>query len=155
MVNITCAKDKRDKAVEIWNRMVAGDKAVPENYDRLARLLGTREFRTDAIAASRKAVALAPGEYRYREALARRLMENKEYAAALSEYGQKHQKLAPNEFFVERSVRPTGLKFFGVKRVLAEQIEKSGSRLRKPLIERNYSPRCISSWGTQPMRWDP
>ena len=83
-VNITCAKDKRNKAVEIWNRMVAGDKAIPENYDRLARLLGTREFRTDAIAASRKAVALAPGEYRYREALARRLMENKEYAAALS-----------------------------------------------------------------------
>ena len=94
-------KGKRDKAVEIWNRMVARDNAVPENYDRLARLLGTREFRTDAIAASRKAVALAPGEYRYREALARRLMENKEYAAALSEYTEA-SKLAPNGFFVER-----------------------------------------------------
>ena len=81
--------------------MVAGDKAIPENYDRLARLLETGEFRTDAIAASRKAVALAPGEYRYREALARRLMENKEYAAALSEYTEA-SKLAPNGFFVER-----------------------------------------------------
>ena len=27
---------KRDKAVEIWNRMVVGNKAIPENYDRLA-----------------------------------------------------------------------------------------------------------------------
>ena len=29
----------QDKAVEVWNRMVAGNKAAPENYDRLARLL--------------------------------------------------------------------------------------------------------------------
>ena len=115
-------KDKRDKAVEIWNRMVAGDKAVPENYDRLARLLGTREFRTDAIAASRKAVALAPGEYRYREALARRLMENKEYAAALSEYTEA-SKLAPNEFFVER-MYDQQIEIFRRQGVLAEQIEK-------------------------------
>ena len=86
--------------------MVAGDKAVPENFGRLARLLWVHDFHTDAIAASRNAVALAPGEYRYREALARRLMENKEYAAALSEYTEA-SKLAPNEFFVERNVRPT------------------------------------------------
>ena len=113
---------KRDKAVEIWNRMVAGDKAIPENYDRLARLLGTREFRTNAIAASRKAVALAPGEYRYREALARRLTENKEYDAALSEYAEA-SKLAPNEFFAER-MYDQQIEIFRRQGVLAKQTEK-------------------------------
>ena len=113
---------KRDKAVEIWNRMVAGDKAVPENYDRLARLLETKEFRTDAIAVSRKAVALAPAEYRYREALARRLTQNEEYDAALSEYAEA-SKLAPNEFFAER-MNDQQVEIFGRQGVLAEQIEK-------------------------------
>ena len=47
---------------------------------------------------SRKAVELAPDEYRYREALARRLMENKDYDAALTEYTAAAE-LAPNEFF--------------------------------------------------------
>ena len=115
-------KGKRDKAVEIWNRMVAGDKAVPENFGRLARLLWVHDFHTDAIAASRNAVALAPGEYRYREALARRLMENKEYAAALSEYTEA-SKLAPNEFFVER-MYDQQIEIFRRQGVLAEQIEK-------------------------------
>ena len=46
-----------------------------ENYDRLAQLLDTKYFREEAIVASRKAVELTPNEYRYREALARRLME--------------------------------------------------------------------------------
>ena len=118
-------QDKRNKAVEIWNRMVAGDKAIPENYDRLARLLETGEFRTDAIAASRKAVALAPGEYRYHEALARRLMENKEYDAALSEYAEA-SKLAPNEFFAEQ-MNDQQIEIFRRQGVLAEQIEKAAS----------------------------
>ena len=113
---------KRDKAVEIWNRMVVGDKAIPENYDRLARLLWTKEFRIDAIAASRNAVALAPGEYRYREALARRLTENKEYDAALSEYAEA-SKLAPNEFFAER-MYDQQIEFFRRQGVLAKQTEK-------------------------------
>ena len=50
---------------------------------------------------SRKAVELAPDEYRYREALARRLMENKDYDAALTEYTAAAE-LAPNEFFAEQ-----------------------------------------------------
>ena len=68
---------------------------------------------------------MAPGEYRYREALARRLMENKEYDAALSEYGQA-LKLAPNEYFVER-VNDQRIEIFRHQRVLPEQIEKAVS----------------------------
>ena len=90
----------RGKALETWNQMVAPDKAVAENYDRLAQLLDTKNFRAEAIAASRKAVELMPGVYRYREALAKRLMENKDYAAALTEYTEA-EKLAPNAFFAE------------------------------------------------------
>ncbi len=115
-------QDKRKKAVKIWNRMVAGDKAVPENYDRLARLFWIHDFHTDAVAASRNAVALAPAEYRYRETLARRLMEDKKYAAALSEYAEA-SKLAPNEFFVEH-MNDQIIEVFRRQGVLAEQIEK-------------------------------
>ena len=115
-------QDKRKKAVKIWNRMVAGDKAVPENYDRLARLFWIHDFHTDAVAASRNAVALAPAEYRYREALARRLMEDKKYAAALSEYAEA-SKLAPNEFFAEH-MNDQIIEVFRRQGVLAEQIEK-------------------------------
>ena len=91
----------REKAVATWNRMVAGDHGIAENYDRLAQLLDAKDFQTDAISASRKAVELVPGEYRYREALARRLMENKDYEEALAEYVEA-SKLAPNEFFAEQ-----------------------------------------------------
>ena len=91
----------REKTVETWNRMVAGDRASAENYDRLAQLLDAKNFRVEAIAVSRKAVELAPDEYRYREALARRLMENKDYDAALTEYTAAAE-LAPNEFFAEQ-----------------------------------------------------
>ena len=59
----------REKTVETWNRMVAGEGAIAENYDRLAQLLDAKNFRGEAIAASRKAVELAPDEYRYRETL--------------------------------------------------------------------------------------
>ena len=95
----------REKSVEIWKRMVAGDRAIAENYDRLAQLLdaksGILNSRTEAITASRKAVALEPGEYRYREALAERLMSNKEYDEALTQYTEA-AKLAPNAFFAEQ-----------------------------------------------------
>ena len=91
----------RQKTVETWNQLVAGDKATPENYDRLAKLLDAKEFRTEAIAASREAVALMPDAYRYREALAQRLTETKNYDEALAEYAEA-EKLAPNEFFAEQ-----------------------------------------------------
>ena len=91
----------REKTVETWNQMVSGDKATPENYGRLAKLFDAKDFRTEAIAASRKAVELAPDAYRYREALAQRLTENKNYDEALTEYAEA-AKLAPNEFFTEQ-----------------------------------------------------
>ena len=90
----------REKAIETWNQMVAGDKAVAENYDRLAQLLDTKNYRAEAIAASRKATELMPDVYRYREALAKRLMKNKDYDAALTEYTEA-AKVAPNAFFAE------------------------------------------------------
>ena len=91
----------RQKTVETWNQLVAGDKATAENYDRLAKLLDAKDFRTEAIAASREAVALMPDAYRYREALAQRLTETKNYEEALVEYAEA-EKLAPNEFFAEQ-----------------------------------------------------
>ena len=91
----------RQKTVETWNQLVADDKATAENYDRLAKLLDAKDFRTEAIAASREAVALMPDAYRYREALAQRLTETKNYEEALVEYAAA-EKLAPNEFFAEQ-----------------------------------------------------
>ena len=88
----------REKAIETWNKMVA--KATAENYDRLAQLLDTKNYRTEAIAASRKAVELTPDSYRYRETLAKLLMKNEDYDAALTEYTEA-AKLAPNAFFAE------------------------------------------------------
>ena len=91
----------REQTVETWNRMVVGEGAIAEDYDRLAQLLDAKNFQAEAITASRKAVELAPDEYRYRETLARRLMDNKDYDAALTEYAAAAQ-LAPNEFFAEQ-----------------------------------------------------
>ena len=95
----------RQKTLETWNQMVAGEKAVAENYDRLAKLLDSKarvlNSQAEAIDASRKAVELVPDVYRYREALAKRLVDNKDYAAALTEYTEA-AKLAPNEFFAEQ-----------------------------------------------------
>ena len=88
----------REKAIETWKQMVAVDKAVAENYDRLAQLLDTKNYRAEAIAASRKAAELMPDVYRYREALAKRLMKNRDYDAALTEYTEA-AKVAPNAFF--------------------------------------------------------
>ena len=91
----------REQTVETWNRMVEADLGTAANYDRLAQLLNTKHFRTEAIAVSRQAVALEPDEYRYREALARLLLQNKEYYEALTQYTEA-AKLAPNEFFAEQ-----------------------------------------------------
>ena len=101
----------REKAVGTWNRMVAGyealagiptvDTAIAENYDRLAKLFDAKNFSTEAIAASRKTVELAPDAYRYREALAKRLTENEDYEEALEEYTEA-ARLAPNAFFAEQ-----------------------------------------------------
>ena len=121
----------REKAVETWNRMVAplfppasgrikGGSA--ENYDRLAQLLDTKYFREEAIVASRKAVELVPDEYRYREALARRLMESKDYEGALAEYTEA-AKLAPNPFFVER-MTDQQIEIYRRQGVLAEKIDE-------------------------------
>ena len=111
----------REKAVEAWNRMVAGDRVSAENYDRLAQLLDTKNFRAEAIAASQKAVGLVPGEYRYREALARRLMESKNYEEALAEYTEA-AKLAPNPFFAER-MTDQQIEIYRRQGVLAEKID--------------------------------
>ena len=91
----------REQAIATWNQIVAGEKGVAENYDRLAQLLDTKNFGAEALTASRKAVELMPDAYRYREALAKRLMQNKQYAEAIIEYTAAI-KLAPNEFFAEQ-----------------------------------------------------
>ena len=112
----------REKAVETWNRMVAEDHAIAENYDRLAQLLDTKYFREEAIVASRKAVELVPNEYRYREALAQRLMEGKDYEGALAEYTEA-AKLAPNPFFAER-MTDQQIEIYRRQGVLAEKIDE-------------------------------
>ena len=112
----------REKAVETWNRMVAGEGAIAENYDRLAQLLDTKYFREEAVIASRKAVELGPNEYRYREALARRLMETKDYEGALAEYVEA-AKLAPNPFFAER-MTDQQIEIYRRQGVLAEKIDE-------------------------------
>ncbi|RKU08721.1 hypothetical protein C6502_14200, partial [Candidatus Poribacteria bacterium] len=111
----------REKTVETWNRMVAGGYAIAENYDRLAQLLDAKNFRAEAIAASRKAIEVAPDEYRYREVLARRLMENEDYDAALTEYA-KAAELAPNEFFVEQ-MADQQIEIYRRRGILVEKIE--------------------------------
>ena len=112
----------REKTVETWNRMVAGEGAIAENYDRLAQLFDAKDFREEAIAASRKAVELAPEEYRYREALGRRLMENKDYDAALTEYAAAAQR-APNEFFAEQ-MADQQIEIYRRQGILVEKIDE-------------------------------
>ena len=111
----------REETVETWNGMVAGEGAIAENYDRLARLLDAKDFQAEAIAASRKAVELAPDEYRYREVLARRLMENEDYATALTEYAAAAE-IAPNEFFAEQ-MDDQQIEIYRRQRTLVEKIE--------------------------------
>ena len=80
--------------------MVTGTKAVAENFNRLAKLLDSKKFHSEAIVASRKAVELMPNDYQYRQMLAKRLMKNKDFDAALIEFTEA-VKLAPNAFFAE------------------------------------------------------
>ena len=90
----------REKAIETWNLMVKNSKAVAENFNRLAKLLDSKKFHSEAIVASRKAVELMPNDYQYRQMLAKRLMKNKDFDAALIEFTEA-VKLAPNAFFAE------------------------------------------------------
>ena len=115
-------RGNREKTVETWNRMVAGEGAIAENYDRLAQLLDAKNFRAEVITVSRKAVELAPDEYRYREALARRLMENKDYEEALAEYTEA-ARLAPNPFFAEQ-MTDQQIEIYRRQGVLAEKIDE-------------------------------
>ena len=120
----------REKTVETWNRMVAGEKSVPENYDRLAQLLDTKDFRAEAIVASQKAVELAPDAYRYREALARRFTANKDYDEALTEYAEA-VKLAPNTFFAQQ-MADQQIEIYRRQGTLVEKIEALEAELKKP-----------------------
>ena len=119
----------REKAIETWSRMVAADKGTAENYDRLAQLLDTKNFKSEAVAASRKAVELMPDVYRYREALATRLMESADYDAALTEYTEA-AKLAPNTFFAEE-MDDKRIELYRRQGVLIEKIEAVETELEK------------------------
>ena len=120
----------REKALETWNRMVADDKGIAENYNRLAQLLNAKNFKAEAITAVQKAVALMPDEYRYRETLANHLMENKKFDAALAEYTAA-MKLAPNEFFAEK-MDDKRIELYRRQGTLAEKIEALETELEKP-----------------------
>ena len=122
----------REQAIETWNQMVAGEKGVAENYDRLAQLLDTKDFGAEALTASRKAVALMPDAYRYREALAKRLLQDKQYEAAITEYTEAI-KLAPNEFFAEQ-MDDQRIEIYRRQGTLIEQIETMEVALEKPGI---------------------
>ena len=119
----------REKAIETWNQMVADGKGIAENYDRLARLLDTKAFRTEALAASRKSVELMPDVYRFHETLAKRLMANKNYDEALAEYA-KAAKLAPNEFFAEK-MDDQRIELYRRQGTLVEKIEAVETELEK------------------------
>ncbi len=120
----------REKALETWNRMVADEKAIAENYDRLAQLLKAKNFKTEAVAASRKAVELMPNEYRYREALAKHLMEDQAYDTALTEYTAA-MELAPNEFFAEK-MDDKRIELYRRQGTLVDKIEALETELKKP-----------------------
>ncbi len=119
-----------EKAIETWNRMVANDKGIAENYDQLAQLFGAKELQTQAINVSRKAVQLMPEAYRYREALAKRLMENKAYDEALAEYTEA-AKFAPNDFFAEQ-IDDRRIEIYRRQGTLMDKVEAMEVELQKP-----------------------
>jgi len=119
----------REQAIATWNMIVAGEKGIAENYDRLAQLLDTKDFEAEALTASRKAVELMPDAYRYREALAKRLMQNKQYDAALAEYTAA-VKLAPNAFFAEQ-MDDQRIEIYRRQGTLVDQIEAMEVELEK------------------------
>ncbi len=120
----------REKVLETWNRMVADDNAIAANYDRLAQLFKAKNFKTEAIAAIRKTVELMPDEYRYHEALAKHLLENGDYDAALTEYTAA-MKLAPNEFFAEK-MDDKRIELYRRQGTLLDKIENIEDELEKP-----------------------
>ena len=120
----------REKALETWNQMVANDNAIAANYDRLAQLFKAKNFKAEAIAAIRKAVELMPDEYRYHEALAKHLLENGDYDAALMEYTAA-MKLAPNEFFAEK-MDDKRIELYRRQGTLLDKIEHIETELEKP-----------------------
>ena len=120
----------REKALETWNRMVADDNAIAANYDRLGQLFKAKNFKTEAIAAIRKTVELMPDEYRYHEALAKHLLENGDYDAALTEYTAA-MKLAPNEFFAEK-MNDKRIELYRRQGTLLDKIENIEAELEKP-----------------------
>ena len=120
----------REKALETWNRMVAADKGIAENYNRLAQLLYAKNFKTEAIAAVRKAVELMPDEYRYRETLAKHLMDNRKFDEALTEYTAA-MKLAPNQFFAEK-MDDKRIELYRRQGTLVDKIEALETELEKP-----------------------
>ena len=122
----------REQAIATWNMIVAGEKGIAENYDRLAQLLDTKDFGAEALTASRKAVELMPDAYRYREALATRLMQNKQYEAAITEYTEAI-KLAPNEFFAEQ-MDDQRIELYRRQGTLVDHIEAMEVSLEKPGI---------------------
>lgn len=119
----------REKALETWKRMVAGELNTAQNYNQLAELLNAKKFKTESVAATRKAVELMPDEYRYREALAKQLMENNEYEDALKEF-TKAMELAPNAFFAEK-MDDKRIELFRRQGTLLEKIEELETELEK------------------------
>ena len=123
------------KAVETWKRMVADTKSTAENYDRLARLLETKKFSDEAIDASGKAVELMPETYRFREALAKRLMNNEQYDDALLEYTEA-MKFAPNTFFAEQ-MDDKRIELYKRQGTLVNRIEEIETELEKTELADN------------------
>ena len=122
----------REKALETWNQMVVGERAIAANYDRLAQLFKAKHFKTEAVAAIRKAVELMPDEYKYRETLAKHLIESGDYDAALAEYTAA-MELAPNAFFAEK-MDDKRIELYRKQGTLQEKIEELETEIEKPEI---------------------
>ena len=122
----------REKALETWNRMVADDKANAANYDRLAQLLKTKNFKNDAIVAMRKAVELMPEEYSYRETFAKYLTDNDEFDKALVEYNTA-MELAPNQFFADK-MNDKAIELYRRQGTLTEKVKELEKELKNPQI---------------------
>ncbi len=122
----------REKALETWNQMVEGKRAIGANYDRLAQLFKAKHFNTEAVAAIRKAVELMPDEYKYRETLAKHLIESGDYDAALTEYTAA-MELAPNAFFAEK-MDDKRIELYRRQGTLQEKIEELETKLDKSEI---------------------
>ena len=122
----------REKALETWNQMVVGERAIAANYDRLAHLLKAKHFKTEAVAALKRSVELMPNEYKYRESLAKHYLENGDYDASLAEYTAAIE-LAPNAFFAEK-MDEKRIEIYRRQGMLQEKIEELETELEKTEI---------------------